>query len=84
VILFPRRWIDGIKAVGSKDLVRVVPPPGRSRTWHVFEPGSSSFRYVADSDYSNLARGSNTYTIVATDSVGNSSNTIVLTITAEF
>ena len=50
----------------------------------LFEPGSSSFRYVADTDYLNLAQGSNTYTIVAYDSAGNASNTISLTITAEY
>ena len=50
----------------------------------LFEPGSASFRYVADVDYLNLAQGSNTYTIVAYDAAGNASNTVTLTIVASF
>jgi len=50
----------------------------------LFEPGGSTFRYVADTDYLNLSQGPNTYTIVAYDSEGNASNTVVLTIDAAF
>lgn len=49
-----------------------------------FEPGSSSFRYVADANYANFAQGTNTYTIVAYDENGQPSNTVVLTLYAEF
>lgn len=49
-----------------------------------FTAGSSSFRYVADTDYANYALGSNTYTVVAYDEEGKVSNTVVITLTAEF
>lgn len=49
-----------------------------------FEPGSTSFRYVADANYANFAQGTNTYTIVAYDENGQPSNTVVLTLYAEF
>lgn len=49
-----------------------------------FAAGSSTFRYVADTDYANYALGSNTYTIVAYDENGQVSNTVVITLNAEF
>ncbi len=49
-----------------------------------FTAGSSSFRYVADTDYANYAKGSNTYTIVAYDEEGKVSNTVTITLNAEF
>lgn len=49
-----------------------------------FTAGGSTFRYVADTDYANYALGSNTYTIVAYDEAGKVSNTVVITLIAEF
>ncbi len=49
-----------------------------------FAPGDTNFRYVADFDYGNLSHGANTYTVVAYDAAGNPSNTVTVTITAEF
>ncbi len=49
-----------------------------------FTAGSSTFRYVADTDYANYALGSNTYTIVAYDENGQASNTVIITLNAEF
>lgn len=49
-----------------------------------FTAGSSTFRYVADTDYANYALGSNTYTIVAYDENGQVSNTVVIVLNAEF
>jgi FecR protein len=49
-----------------------------------FQPGGSTFRYVADVDYGNYARGQNTYTITAYDEAGNPSNTVTVVLNAEF
>lgn len=49
-----------------------------------FKAGDTSFRYVADFEYKNLSKGENTYTVVAYDEDGNASNTVVLSINAEF
>lgn len=49
-----------------------------------FAPGDSSFRYVADASYGNLKAGSNTYTIVATAADGTVSQTVTVTIEANF
>ena len=57
---------------------------GQAYPLGLFTAGSGSFRYVADTDYLNLSQGPNTYTIVAYDSEGNASNTVVLTIDAAF
>lgn len=50
----------------------------------LFEPGASSFRYVADVDYANYSKGENTYSVVAYDMDGKPSNTVTLSFTAEF
>ena len=57
---------------------------GAPYTLSSFTPGSSTFRYVADTDYANYALGSNTYTVVAYDEEGKVSNTVTITLTAEF
>ncbi|MFA4815378.1 MAG: FecR family protein [Candidatus Gracilibacteria bacterium] len=49
-----------------------------------FTAGNGTFRYVADTDYANYSVGSNTYTIVAYDENGQPSNTVVITLNAEF
>lgn len=50
----------------------------------LFSAGDSGFRYVADVDYSNFMKGENTYTIVAYDENGVSSNAIVVRLVGEF
>lgn len=42
----------------------------------LFEPGGEDFRYVADTQYSNIKEGENTYTIVAYDSDGEVSSSV--------
>ncbi|MEK7146012.1 MAG: FecR domain-containing protein [Patescibacteria group bacterium] len=49
-----------------------------------FQEGEGSFRYVADPEYRNFSAGENTYTVVAYDSDGNISNTVVLVVNGEF
>ncbi len=49
-----------------------------------FEPGSESFRYVADAAYGNFVVGQNTYTIVAYDAEGKPSNTVTVVLTGKF
>lgn len=57
---------------------------GQAYPLGLFEPGSDSFRYVADVNYANIAEGSNTYTIVAYDEEGNASNVLSVQIEAIF
>jgi hypothetical protein len=57
---------------------------GQSYPLGLFVPGDSSFRYVADTQYSNFASGNNTYTVTAYDAAGNESNTVSIDITGDF
>lgn len=57
---------------------------GQAYELGLFEKGQTSFRYVADQQYSNFAAGQNTYTIVAYDEAGNPSNSVTLQITGDF
>ena len=49
-----------------------------------FKAGGSSFRFVATSEYKNLKVGENTYTVIAYDTAGKVSNTIVVKVNASF
>lgn len=49
-----------------------------------FQAGGSAFRFVATSEYNNLALGANTYTVIAYDADGKASNTIVVKVNASF
>lgn len=77
--------IEGSIASGTANTVTVT-WAGNNQPYTLggFAPGDTSFRYVADASYGNLTSGSNTYTIVAMDADGNVSNTVTVTITAEF
>lgn len=57
---------------------------GQAYTLSGFNPGDSSFRYVADVDYGNYALGDNTYTVVAYDENGQASNVLTIVLHAEF
>lgn len=77
--------IEGQITNGTAQTVTVTwSGSGVPYTLSAFNPGSSSFRYVADVDYQNFTRGQNTYTIVAYNEEGQSSNTLTVLINAEF
>ncbi len=77
--------IEGVISSGTASRVTVTwSGNGTPYTLSGFTAGSSSFRYVADVAYGNYAKGSNTYTIVAYDETGAVSNTVVITLNAEF
>ncbi len=57
---------------------------GQPYSLGLFEPGSATFRYVADTTYQNFSVGENTYTVVAYDAEGNASNSVSLVIQGEF
>lgn len=77
--------IEGVISSGTASRVTVTwSGNGTPYTLAGFTAGSSSFRYVADVEYGNYAKGSNTYTVVAYDENGAVSNTVVITLNAEF
>ncbi|MFA6024479.1 MAG: FecR domain-containing protein [Candidatus Gracilibacteria bacterium] len=77
--------IEGQIVSGTASTVTVTwSGNGAPYTLGSFVAGSSSFRYVADTDYANYSLGSNTYTIVAYDENGQVSNTVTITLNAEF
>jgi hypothetical protein len=77
--------IEGVISSGEASRVSVTwSGSGQAYDLGLFEAGSESFRYVADVEYGNYALGENTYTIVAYDAVGQPSNTVKLTLVAEF
>jgi len=50
----------------------------------LFEPGSSSFRYVADANYGNIQPGENRYTIIAYAKDGTASEPVTVVIQASY
>ena len=50
----------------------------------LFEPGSSSFRYVADANYGNIKPGENRYTIIAYAKDGTASEPVTVVIQATY
>ena len=77
--------IEGTIVSGSGNTVTVT-WDGNNQPYTLggYAPGDSSFRYVADADYGNLKAGANTYTVIARDAAGNVSNTVTVTINAEY
>ncbi len=57
---------------------------GQAYALSAFQPGSTTFRYVADVSYGNFAPGENTYTIVAYDENGVAGPPIYVKITGVF
>lgn len=49
-----------------------------------FKSGGLSFRFVATSEYKNLKLGDNVYTVVAYDTAGKASNTVIVKVSAQF
>jgi len=77
--------IEGVISSGTAQSVYVTwSGNGQPYSLGLFEPGGTSFRYVADVNYSNFASGNNTYTVVAYDENGNESNTVSINILGDF
>lgn len=77
--------IEGTIEVGTGNTVTVTwDGNNQAYTLGGYAPGDTNFRYVADADYGNLKLGQNVYTVIAYDVAGNVSNTVTITITAEF
>ncbi len=77
--------IEGSVLSGTANTVTVTwAGNNQAYTLNGFAPGDTEFRYVADASYGNLKAGSNTYTVIAYDAQGQVSNTLVVTIVAEF
>lgn len=77
--------IEGNIMSGTAEKVTVTWDGNKSPyTLQGFKAGGSTFRFVATSEYKNLALGSNTYTVIAYDAEGNASNTVVVKVNASF
>ena len=77
--------IEGRVTAGQASRIEVTwSGDGDPYSLGLFEEGDETFRYVADAAYENFALGENSYTITAYDSEGNASNSVVVTLNAEF